>query len=69
MFKTLSDTGAANGISKPGTKFCRTAAQLGRSGHAVASFNRLLTRVEEMVSAGITPAEIVAVLGRKGARE
>jgi len=32
------------------------------------SIGRLLTRIEEMVSAGIRPAEIVAVLGRKGAR-
>lgn len=30
------------------------------------TIGRLLTRIEEMVSAGITPAEIVAVLGRKG---
>lgn len=30
------------------------------------SIGRLLMRVEEMVSARITPAEIVAILGRKG---
>lgn len=30
------------------------------------TISRLLTHVEKMVSAGITPAEIVEVLGRKG---
>ncbi|ARJ44406.1 hypothetical protein B1H58_20515 (plasmid) [Pantoea alhagi] len=30
------------------------------------TIGRVLTRIEKMVSAGITPAEIVAVLGRKG---
>ena len=30
------------------------------------TIGQLLTRIEEMVSADITPAEIVAVLGRKG---